>query len=276
MKTNKQNEMKAAVGPEKGNAERVGEDGHGRELFVGIDTSSMKQVITRLIPGERTKPAEATTEEGLLKRIGQWQQEGWKVRCVYEAGPTGFGLYRRIVALGADCLVVRPKKLERHQRQRKNDPQDSRHLAEDLAAYHFGRGGLLVPVRVPSEAEELRRLAVRERETLSRTRHQLLNSAKGRALALGHRLPKEWWRPWVLPKVIGDLPAELARDLSRTAKAGAALREQQEELEAELRADAPVAPVGVGALTASVLEREVCSWTRFASGKNSPVSWGCA
>ena len=240
---------------------------HGREMFVGIDTSKIKQVVTCLVPGEAPKPAESMTGEGLLKRIARWRAEGWKVHCVYEAGPTGFDMHRRIVALGASCLVVRPKRLERHQRMRKNDPQDSRHLAEDLAAHHFGRGGLIVPVRVPSKQEELRRLAVREREVLDRTRHQLLNAAKGRALALGHPLPKEWWRPRVLPKVVAELPAELVRDLTRTAKAAAALREQQDAVEAELRADAPVTPHGVGALTASVLEREVCCWSRFASAK---------
>ena len=240
---------------------------HLREMFVGIDTSKVTQVVTCLIPGEGAKPAEKMGTEGLLKRIARWRAEGWTVHCVYEAGPTGFVLHRRIVGMGASCLVVRPKRLERHQRQRKNDPQDSRHLAEDLAAHHFGRGGLIVPVRVPTEQEELRRLAVRERETLNRTRHQLLNSAKGRALAIGHCLPKEWWRPRVLPKVIAELPPELARDLTRTAKAAAALREQQDALEAELRADAPAAPHGVGALTVAVLEREVCSWTRFASAK---------
>lgn len=189
------------------------------------------------------------------------------MHCVYEAGPTGFGLQRQIVTAGATCLVVRPKRLDRHQRRRKNDPQDSRHLAEDLAAHLFGRTGLLVPVRVPSEQEELRRLAVREREALSRTRHPLLNAAKGRALALGHSLTKEWWRPRILPKLVQALPAELAGDLTRTAAAAAAMREQLDAVETELKADAPAARLGVGAMTAEVLEQEVCSWTRFTSGK---------
>ncbi len=110
-------------------------------------------------------------------------------------------------------------------------------------------------------------MAVRQRESLSRTRHQLLNSAKGRALALGYALPKQWWRPRVLPKWIKTFPAQLAADLARTAKAAAALLEQLDAVETELRSDAPHAPVGVGALTAGVLEREVCSWDRFKSGK---------
>jgi len=129
------------------------------------------------------------------------------------------------------------------------------------------RKGLLRPVRLPTLDEELRRLAVRERETLARTRHQLLNSARGRALALGHALPKEWWRPRVLPKLLPDLPAALARLLTRTATAAAAMKAQLDAVEAEIKGEAPAAPVGLGALTAGTLEREVCDWRRFDTGK---------
>ncbi len=90
-----------------------------REVFVGIDTAKSKQVVTRFIAGEGPKPAEAMSVETLLTRIARWVKEGWRVHCVYEAGPTGFGLCRRIVSLGATCLVVRPKRLERHERRRK-------------------------------------------------------------------------------------------------------------------------------------------------------------
>jgi transposase len=237
------------------------------EVFLGIDTAKTKQVVARYVLGEGVKPAEGMTTATLLARVAKWRKAGAAVHCVYEAGPTGFALARQLIALGATCLVVRPRRLDRHGRRRKTDPLDAQHLAEDLVAHRFGRKGPLCPVRLPSEAEELRRLAVRERETLSRTRHQLLNAAKGRALALGHALPKEWWRPRVLPKVTPALPPALARQLERAAAAAAAMMEQLEAVEAELKADAPPAPIGVGALTVGVMDREVCDWTRFASGK---------
>lgn len=82
-----------------------------KELFVGIDTSRIKQVVTRLRPGERPNPAEAMGTETLLARVGRWVKEGYRVHCVSEAGPTGFGLQRAIVSAGATCLVVRPKRL---------------------------------------------------------------------------------------------------------------------------------------------------------------------
>ncbi len=237
------------------------------EVFLGIDAASVRQVVARFVLGEGVKPAEGMTTATLLARVAKWRKAGAEVHCVYEAGPTGFALARQLLALGASCLIVRPRRLDRHGRRRKTDPLDAQHLAEDLAAHRFGRKGLLCPVRLPSEAEELRRLAVRERETLSRSRHQLLNAAKGRALALGHALPKEWWRPRVLPKLLPDLPAALARQLQRTAQAAAAMKEQLDAVETELTCDAPPAPTGVGALTVGVLEREVCDWHRFKSAK---------
>jgi transposase len=238
-----------------------------KELYLGIDVAAARHVVTRFVPGEGSKPAEAMITATLVKRVEQLLKQGFVVHCVYEAGPTGFALARDLLALGAKCLVVRPRKLERYGRRRKTDPRDSRQLAEDLAHHVVGRRGLLIPVRIPSVAEELRRLPVRERETLAEARHQILRSAKGRALALGYKLPKEWWRPRVLPKLLPGLPTEVAQLLERTAKAAAAMKEQLELIEATIAADAPPAPTGVGALTAGTLDREICDWGRFRSGK---------
>jgi transposase len=238
-----------------------------KELFLGIDAAKTKQVVVRFVPGEGAKPAEGMMAETLLKRVARLIKDGFRVHCVYEAGPTGFVMARQLIALGATCLVVRARKLERYGRRRKTDKRDARQLAEDLAHHCAGRTGLLIPVRLPTVEEELRRLPVRERETLSAARHQILRSARGRALALGYQLPKEWWRPRVLPQQLKDLPPALARLLERTAKAAAAMKEELDQVEEDVKADAPEAPIGVGALTVGTLEREVLDWNRFKSGK---------
>jgi transposase len=165
--------------------------------------------------------------------------------------------------------VVRPRNLERYGRRRKNDKRDSRQLALDLANHCAGRTGLLIPVRLPTPEEELHRLPAREREALSDVRNQLLRSARGRALALGYRLPKQWWRPRVLPTLLPALPPGVRQLLQRAASAAAAIKEQLDLVEAEIVAGAPAAPVGVGALTAGVLDREVLDWDRFKSGKKA-------
>lgn len=255
-------EVKLSTGPAK-----VATVSTAGEIFLGIDVAKARHVVARFVPGEGVKPTEGMTTATLLARVEKYRKAGLAVHCVYEAGPTGFWLARKLLALGATCLVVRPKRLDRYGRRRKTDPLDAQHLAEDLAAHRLGRKGLLCPVRLPAVEEELRRLAVRERETLAQSRHRILNAAKGRALALGYELPKEWWRPRVLPKLLPGLPAELARLLQRAADAGAAIRTQLDAIEAEIRADAPPTPNGVGTLTTGVLDREVCDWQRFDTGK---------
>lgn len=237
------------------------------ELFVGIDTAKTWQVVTRFVPGEGAKPSEKMTVDTLLKRVSGWIKQGLRVHCVYESGPTGFALARRLIAVGASCMVVRAKRTERYGRRRKNDRLDSRHLAEDLAAHHLGRPGLLKEVRIPTIKEELRRLPVREREALGKARFALLASARGRALALGYTLSKSWWRPRVLEKLLAELPAEVAAMLQHTAAAAAALAEQIDAVEKQLTAEPIAAPHGVGALTVGVLEREICDWNRFKNGR---------
>ena len=70
----------------------------------------------------------------------------------YEAGPTGFGLFRQLVAAGIDCYVAAPSKLQRPTGDRvKTDARDAEHLAKLL------RLGQIVEVTVPTrEAETVR------------------------------------------------------------------------------------------------------------------------
>ena len=94
------------------------------------------------------------------------------VRVAYEAGPTGFGLARALVAAGVGCVVAAPGKIERPAQDRiKTDRRDAERLVRLLMV-----GGLSA-VRVPSPAEEGLRDLVRAREDLRgdlmRARHRL-------------------------------------------------------------------------------------------------------
>jgi Transposase len=87
---------------------------------------------------ERTLPYDEEAVERLLRR---WPA----VRCCYEAGPTGFGLYRHLTERGIDCAVVAPGLVPQRPGDRvKTDPRDARKLARLHA------GGLLAPIQVPS------------------------------------------------------------------------------------------------------------------------------
>jgi hypothetical protein len=90
----------------------------------------------------------------------------------YEAGPTGFGLYRTLTAAGVRCVVAAPSKLHRRSGDRvKTDAKDALHLARLL------RLGEITPVAVPSLEQEAARDLVRAREdcrgVLMRARHRL-------------------------------------------------------------------------------------------------------
>lgn len=81
------------------------------------------------------------------------------VAVVYEAGPTGFGLARFLIAAGIVCLVAAPSKLQRPSGDRvKTDARDARHLARLL---HLGE---VVAVAIPSVEQEAARDLVRARE----------------------------------------------------------------------------------------------------------------
>jgi hypothetical protein len=94
------------------------------------------------------------------------------VAVAYEAGPTGFGLYRALTAAGIRCVVAAPSKIQRPSGDRvKTDARDAVYLARLL------RIGELTPVAVPSVAQEAARDLVRAREDcrgdLMRARHRL-------------------------------------------------------------------------------------------------------
>jgi transposase len=123
-------------------------------------------------------------EEAVERALRCWPA----VRCCYEAGPTGFGLYRRLSERGIDCQVVAPGLVPQRPGDRvKTDPWDARKLARLLA------GGLLEPIHVPSPELEAARDLVRAREDARldrmRDRHRLSKFC----LRHGRLLPGSSW-----------------------------------------------------------------------------------
>jgi transposase len=107
-------------------------------------------------------------EEAVARLLGRWPA----VRCCYEAGPTGFGLYRYLVERGIECAVVAPGLVPQRPGDRvKTDSRDARKLARLHAS------GLLEPIHVPLPEVEAARDLVRAREDARldrmRDRHRL-------------------------------------------------------------------------------------------------------
>jgi len=153
---------------------------------------------------ERTLPYD---EEAVARVLGRWPH----VRCCYEAGPTGFGLYRHLSELGIDCRVVAPGLVPQRPGDRvKTDPRDARKLARLLA------GGLLEPIYVPSPEFEAARDLVRAREDARldrmRDRHRLSKFC----LRHGRLLPTSGWtvvrRRWLSEQRFAFSAEQLAFD----------------------------------------------------------------
>ncbi len=78
--------------------------------------------------------AEAGEVDAVHDHIRSWVGElDGPVAVAYEAGPTGFGLYRSLTAAGIRCVVAAPSKLQRPCGDRvKTDAKDAVHLAATL------------------------------------------------------------------------------------------------------------------------------------------------
>ena len=138
---------------------------------------------------ERTFPYDEEVVERALRR---WPA----VRCCYEAGPTGFGLYRHLVERGIDCEVVAPGLVPQRPADRvKTDPRDARKLAR----LHAGR--LLEPIYVPSPELEAARDLVRAREDARLDRMRDRQRLSKFCLRHGRLLPTSAWtvirRKWL-------------------------------------------------------------------------------
>lgn len=121
-------------------------------VYVGLDVH--KDSIVIAVARQGRKPAEkwkTIPYDGvrLQKALKMLVQDGQALKVCYEAGPTGFGLCRRLRKASIDCIVVAPSLVPGKPGDRvKTDRRDAKRLA------HFLRSGDLTEVHVPDEAVE--------------------------------------------------------------------------------------------------------------------------
>jgi hypothetical protein len=101
-----------------------------------------------------------------------------KVYSCYEAGPFGYSLHRKLIALGVTNYVVRPRDWDEYGKKVKTDQRDARELVLHLDRYVSGNEKAFCVVRVPTEAQEQARSRSRQREALQKEKQRL--AAQGR------------------------------------------------------------------------------------------------
>jgi transposase len=186
------------------------------------------------------------------------------VHVVYEACGFGFSLYWQLIAAGAHCYVIAPRKLDEECSRVKTDPRDATTLCQRLSRYLEGNTRELAVIRVPSQEEEQARHVSRQRTQLVCHRQKL--EAQGRSLLISHALPApaHWWKEQTFSRLGRHLPDWITTRLQMARPALLSLQKQIELLTNEPEVSAPsTLPRGVGKLTSVVLTREICDWHRF-------------
>jgi transposase len=194
----------------------------------------------------------------------------------YEAGPTGYGLYRQIKTLGHDCVVAAPSLIPKKPGDRvKTNRRDALNLAKLL------RADELTAVWVPDERHEAMRDLVRARgaavDDLKSKRQQILSQL----LRLGRHFPGK--KTWTRAHMIWLASQKLAHREQRIAFEEMLLAERQAQ-ERVVRLDqAIVAAVpdwslaklvtalmalrGLNLVAATIFLAEIGDLTRFANAR---------
>jgi transposase len=241
---------------------------------VALDDSKRKIVAGILGPGA-TQPElrELPNEPQHIRRLFERLKRHGAVAACYEAGVSGYDLYRRITALGVSCDVIAPALTPRRPGQRiKTDRRDAAKLVR------LFRAGELTAIHVPDEAEEAGRDLLRCRDDIRRDvlrwRHRVLKllTRHGRIYLASKNWSGRHWT-WLRNQRFDLPPLQRAFEASLFALEQALAR--QAEIDKEIEALAATEPYrtpvgwlrcfrGIDTLSAMILVAEVVDFQRFA------------
>ena len=274
-------------------------------IFVSMELSRSKWLITSLSPGGGEKMSKHTTAggdlPGLFERFTLLQEKAqartgrdFPIVVIQEAGLDGFWIHRALEKHGVESHVVDPASIatSRRARRAKTDRIDGEALVRALLAYKRGEPRVCAMVRPPSPEEEDRRRILRERKALvtERTRH--VNRIKGLLFAQGvagyeptrrdRRARLEALRTGDGRELPNRLKGQIARELDRLELLMGQIKAIEGERDALLATDKAAAPAtmlmklkGVGPEFAAVLWSE-CLFRRFDNRRQVAAYAGLA
>lgn len=245
--------------------------------FVGLDVHAETIAVAVAEEGGEVRSLGTIPNrpESVRKLIGKLGPVG-KLKCCYEAGPTGYVLYWQLTGLGVACEVIAPSLIPVKAGDRvKTDRRD----AEKLARCY--RAGELTPVWVPDAAHEALRDLVRAREAAKkdqlRDRHRL-----GKFLLRHGKRPTDAGQAWTkkyidwirvharfeepaLESTVAHYLEEVDHAAGRIVKLDQAIDEAVKQAAPEVRAviEALQALRGVAQTTAATVVCELGSLSRF-------------
>jgi transposase len=253
--------------------------GDHSEAFIGIDTAKLRNAIAVAEAGRKGEVrylGEVDTSEVATRTlIAKLAAKYGKLTFCYEAGPTGYGLYRLIASLGHTCIVAAPSLIPKKPGERvKTNRRDAVGLARLL------RAGELTAVWIPDGRHEAMRELTRARDAgrtdLTRKRQQISSML----LRLGRHYPgiKTWnarHRSWLANLRLDHHPEQrfvLEEMLQAERQAGERVGRLEQAIR-DVLADWSLAPIlpalmamrGIDLVAAVTVLAEIGDLSRFES-----------
>lgn len=243
--------------------------------FIGLDVHKDSIVIAVAESGQ--EPAyvhgEIPNDWAVLRRTLRHLAGGCSLRCCYEAGPCGYGLYRRMKEAKIECIVVAPSLIPVQAGRRiKTDRRDAKKLA------HFLRSGDLTEVFVPDEEAEAIRDLERAREDAKKAQRVARQQLANFLLRHGRRWSDSNWTQkhldWIRQqKFQHQAQQRVLVDYIKTVEEATEREEQLVKDLAELVRHTKLYPLiralqafrGVRLITAVTIAAELVDLRRFAS-----------
>jgi len=235
-------------------------------IYLGIDTHVEKHVVVRKIDGLPSQPAQSfRLQSKLVEWIVKQKQLGQKVVCCYEAGPTGYVLYRELLEKGITCHVISPQKFSENTDGVKTDKRDAKLLCERLFSYENGSKTAFKVVHVPTVEAEQARAFSRLREGLKKDEKRLAQRGRMLGLSQGLRMKGKWWgsRRWAELETQNPFLFSL---LSPIRASILAIENEIKDLTKKLEEEAVSKerlPKGLGSLTWRIIKGEFHDFNRF-------------
>jgi transposase len=171
---------------------------HIGAIFISLELSRSKWLITSLAPGGGQKMSKHSVEAGdlagLLARFSVIREKAsartgscYPIIVIQEAGLDGFWIHRALEKEGIESHVVDAASIavSRRRRRAKTDKIDGEGQLRTLLAFKRGEPRVCSMVRVPMPEEEDRRRICRERQTLLAERIRHVNRIKGLLFSQG-------------------------------------------------------------------------------------------
>ena len=235
-------------------------------IKLGLDVHADTIVVSRILDNSAPQPAQTFHPEKFLVWVKSQVAQADAVNSCYEAGPFGFVLHRRLSKVGVKNLVVQPVCLDEQHKGVNHDKSDARELVQRLDRYVAGNTRALATVRVPTEAEEQKRIQSRQREQLKREVQRIAAQGRGLLLSQGYRQRKSWWQEPLWERIKGLLPGWLVERLEVFRRVLEVLQRELDAATVALKEAAPAQlPKGLGGVTYETICREIGDWNRFTN-----------